>query len=123
MRRGRGQGGLLEALLKQPALVGQRPGVAAPPGPAATQQERAQPMPRPGAVGDHVGAGAAQVPDRFFLNGGDADRHQLPGPVQPRQPPAVARIGLDLVAGGLGISEGAITSRRTCMRCSSRASS
>jgi hypothetical protein len=76
-----------------------------------------------GAIGDHVGAGAAQVPDRFFGHGGDADRDQLPGPVQPRQPAAVAPVGLDLVAGRLGISDGAITSQRTCRLASSRANS
>jgi hypothetical protein len=43
--------------------------------------------------------------------------------MQPRQPPAVPPVGLDLVAGALGISDGAITSQRTCMLASSRASS
>jgi hypothetical protein len=46
--------------------------------------ELAQPMPRPGAVGDQVDAGAAQVTDRFFGHGGDADGDQLAGAVQPR---------------------------------------
>ena len=86
--------GLLEALGKQPALVGQGPGVAAPPGPAVAQQEHAQPVPGTGPVHDHVGAGPAQVPDRFLLHGGDTDRHQLPGPVQPGQPAAIAPVGL-----------------------------
>jgi len=94
VRIGRGKGRLLEALRKQPALVGQRPSVAAPPDPAVTQQEHAQPMAGAGAVHNHVGPGPAQVPDRFFLHGGDPDRHQLPGPVQPRQAPAVAPVGL-----------------------------
>jgi hypothetical protein len=80
-------------------------------------------MPGPGPILDHVGAGAAQVPDRFFLDGGDADGDQLAGAVQPRQPAAVPPVGLDPIAGGLGISEGAITWQRTCMLCSSRAKS
>jgi hypothetical protein len=80
-------------------------------------------MPGPGAILDQIGAGAAQVPDRFFLHGGDADGDQLAGPVQPRQPAAVPPVGLDLVAGALGISEGAITSQRTCRLASSRARS
>jgi hypothetical protein len=61
------------------------------------QQELRQPMPRPSAIGDHVGAGAAQVPDRLLRLGGNADSDQLPGAVQPRQPAAVSRIGLDPV--------------------------
>jgi hypothetical protein len=48
------------------------------------QQELAQPVPRAGEVFDHVGAGAAQVPHRFLLEGGDADSDQLAGAVQPR---------------------------------------
>ena len=102
VRVGRGQGGLLEALGKQPALVGQGPGVPAPPGPAVAQQELAQPMPGPGPVLDHVSAGPAQVADRFLLDGRDPDGDQFSGPVQPGQPPAVPPVGLDLVAGGLG---------------------
>jgi hypothetical protein len=50
------------------------------------------------------------------------DGDQLAGAVQPGQPPAVAPVGLDLVAGALGISEGAITWQLTPMPCSSRAS-
>jgi hypothetical protein len=84
VRIGGRQRRVAEALGKQPALMGQRPGVAAPPDPPVTQQELPEPMPRAGAVPDHVGTGAAQVPDCFFLNGGDADRHQLAGAVQPR---------------------------------------
>jgi hypothetical protein len=106
VRVGRGQGRLLEALGKQPALVGQRPGVATPPGPAVAQQELAQPMAGAGAVFDHVGTGSAQIPDRFLLGGRDADGDQFSGPVQPRQPPTVPPVGLDPVAGALGISEG-----------------
>jgi hypothetical protein len=59
-------------------------------------------MARAGPVLDHVGAGPAQVPHRFFLDGRDPDRHQFSGPVQPRQPPAVPTVGLDLIAGRLG---------------------
>ena len=80
------------------ALVGQGPGTPAAPGPAVAQQELAQPMAGAGPVLDHVGPGPAQVPDRFFLNSGDADRYQFSGPVQPRQPAAVPTVGLDLVA-------------------------
>jgi hypothetical protein len=49
------------------------------------QQELRQPMPGAGAIGDHVGPGSAQIPDRFFLHGGDADTDQFAGAVQPRQ--------------------------------------
>jgi hypothetical protein len=63
------------------------------------QQELAQPVPRPGEVFDHVGAGAAQIPHRLLLGAGDADSDQLTGAVQPGQPPAVTPVGLDLVAG------------------------
>jgi hypothetical protein len=51
-------------------------------------------MPGAGAVLDHVGAGPAQVADRFFLDGRDPDGDQFPGPVQPSQPPAVPPVGL-----------------------------
>jgi hypothetical protein len=120
---GGGQRGLVEALDQQPALVGQRPDVPAPPGPPVAQQELRQPMPGASPVLDHVGAGAAQVAPGLLGRGGDADGDQFPGPVQPRQSPAVPPVGLDLVAGGLGISDGAITSQRTPMLSSSRASS
>jgi hypothetical protein len=123
VRIGRGQGGLLEALHQQPALVGQRPGVAAPPGPAVTQQQLAQPMPGPGAVLDHVSTGPAQVPDRFFLHAGDADRHQFPARYS-RASRRQSRLSvLTLSPGALGISDGAITSQPTPMLCSSLASS
>jgi hypothetical protein len=81
---GRSQGWVVEPLGQQPALVGQRPGVPTPPGPAVAQQELRQAMPGPGAIFDDVGAGPAQVADRLLLDAGDADRYQLPGPVQPR---------------------------------------
>jgi hypothetical protein len=123
VRIGRGQGGLRKALPQQPALVGQGPGIPAPPDPAVTQQELAQPMPGAGAVLDHVGTGPAQVADRFFLDGRDPDGDQFPGPVQPSQASAVSPVGLDPVAWGLGDQRGAITSQRTCMLASSRASS
>ncbi len=70
------------------------------------EQELTQPMPGPGPILDQVGAGAAQVPDRFFLDGGDADGDQLAGAVQPRQPAAVPPVGLDPIAGGLGDQRG-----------------
>jgi hypothetical protein len=89
-------------LRQQPALVGQGPGVAAPPGPAVAQQELAQAMPGTGTVLDHVGPGAAQISHRLLGHGRDADGHQFPGPVQPSQPPAVPTVGLDPVAWGLG---------------------
>ena len=94
-----------------------------PPDPAVAQQELAEPMPGPGAVGDQVGAGAAQVPHRLLGHGRHPDGDQLAGPVQPGQPPAVTTVGLDPVAGAFGINAGAITSQRTSMRCSSRCSS
>ena len=62
------------------------------------QQELAEPVPRPGEVFDHVGSGAAQVPHRLLLDGGDADTDQLAGAMQPGQPAAVPPVGLDLVA-------------------------
>jgi hypothetical protein len=67
----------------------------AAPDPAVAQQELRQPVPRPGPVFDHVGTGAAQVPHGFLPDGRDADGDQLAGAVQPRQPAAVPRIGLD----------------------------
>jgi hypothetical protein len=70
------------------------------------QQELAEAMPSPGAVLDHVGSGPAQIPHRLLGHGRDADGHQFPGPVQPRQSPAVPTVGLDLVAGGLGDQRG-----------------
>jgi hypothetical protein len=80
-------------------------------------------MLRPGPIGDHVGAGPTQVPDGFFLDGGDPDRDQLPGSVQPRQPAAAPPVGLDLVDRAMGLSDGAITWQRTPMLCSRWASS
>jgi hypothetical protein len=78
--------------------------LAGPAGPSAidtavAQQEGLQPSASPAAVIDQVGAGAAQVPDRLLPRGGDADGDQLPGAMQPGQPPAVAPVGLDLVPG------------------------
>ena len=52
-------------------------------------------MPGPGAVGEQIGAGPAQVPRRLLGHGRDADGHQLAGAEQAGQPPAVAAIGLD----------------------------
>jgi hypothetical protein len=103
---GRCQRGLIEALGEQPALMGQRPGIAASPGPAVAQQELAEAMASPGAVLDHVGPGAAQIPHCLLGHGRDADGHQFSGPVQPGQPPAVPPVGLDLVAGRLGDQRG-----------------
>ena len=93
VRVGRGRGGLLEALASsqrswsvsrrcRPARPGRGAAGTCPAGAGR------------GCGGDHVGTGPAQVPDRFFPHGGDADRHQLPGPVQPGQPAAVAPVGL-----------------------------
>jgi hypothetical protein len=56
-------------------------------------------MPGAGAVGEQVGAGAAQVPHRLLGHGRDPDGHQLAGAMQPGQPPAVTAVGLDPVAG------------------------
>ncbi len=58
--------GLVELLGQQPAFVrlGPRGGPAAP-HPAVAQQELRAPMPRAGAVTDHVGASAAQIPYCF----------------------------------------------------------
>ena len=81
---------------------GRRSRPTRPEHPAVAQQELAEPMPGPGPVGQHVGAGAAQVPDGLLGDRRDPDGDQLAGPVQASQPPAVATVGLDLVAGGLG---------------------
>jgi hypothetical protein len=98
--------GVVELLDAQPALV-----LAGPAGPGAVdptmaQQEGLQPSAGAAAVIDQIGPGAAQVPDRFFARGGDADGDQLAGPVQPGQPPAVAPVGLDLVASRSGDERG-----------------
>jgi hypothetical protein len=59
------KGGLIELLGQQPALVRVGPGGGpAAPHAALAQQELAQPVPSAGAVSDHVGAGAAQIPHR-----------------------------------------------------------
>jgi hypothetical protein len=115
--------GVVEALGAQPALV-----LAGPAGPAAVdptvaQQEGLQPSAGAAAVIDQVGPGPAQIPDRRFTRGGDADGDQLAGAVQPGQAPAVAPVGLDLVAGRSWDERGAITWQATPWRCSSRASS
>jgi hypothetical protein len=109
---GCGQGGLLKVLLKQPAL-----------GPAVAQQEPAQPVPGAGAVDDHVGAGLAQIPDRFFLDGRIRMATSSPARCSRASRRQSRRSVLTLSPGALGISEGAITSQRTCRRCSSRARS
>jgi hypothetical protein len=84
---------------------------------------RPAPVPRPGEIFDHVGSGAAQVPDGLLLEGGDADGDQPAGAVQPGQPAAVPPVGLDLVARCPGISDGAITWQLIPMPSISRASS
>jgi hypothetical protein len=100
---GGSQRGLVEPLGQQPALVRLGPGGGpTAPDAAVARQELAQPVPSAGAVSDHVGAGAAQVPHRFLGDGGDADSDQLAGAVQPSQPPAVTLVGLDLVTGRSG---------------------
>jgi hypothetical protein len=82
----------VEALGVQPLLMtaGPRP---LPPDPVVAQQELADPVPDTGAVADYRRACPAQVPDCLFGLGRDPDRHQLPGPVQPGQPPAVPLVG------------------------------
>jgi hypothetical protein len=114
---------LVEPLGSQPRLVGVGPGRPATPGAAVAQQELAQPVPRPGEVFDHVGPSAAQIPHGLLVHGRDADTDQLAGAVQPGQSAAVTLVGLDLVAGRSGISDGAITWQLTLMLCNSRASS
>jgi hypothetical protein len=93
-----GEGGLqlvvVELLGAQPALV-----LAGPTGPGPVdatmpEEEGLQPPAGAAAVIDQVGPGPAQVPDRLLARGGDADGDQLAGAVQPRQPPAVAPVGL-----------------------------
>jgi len=79
-----GHGRLVEPLQPKPRLMLERPGRPAPPHPPVTQQELPQPIPRPGEIFHHVGSGAAQVPHRLLLDGGDADTDQLAGAVQPR---------------------------------------
>jgi hypothetical protein len=118
-----GHGGLVEPLGAKPRLVLERPGRPAPPHPPVTQQELAQPVPRPGEITDHVGAGAAQVPYRLLPDGGDADTDQLAGAVQPGQAAAVAPVGLDLVARRLGDQQGGDHLAADPMLASSRASS
>jgi hypothetical protein len=80
-----GHGGLVEPLGAKPRLVLERPGRPAPPHPPVAQQELPQPVAGPGEVLDHVGSGAAQVPHRLLLDGGDTEGgDQLAGAVQPR---------------------------------------
>ena len=74
-------------------------GRPAPPDPAMAQHELAEAMPGTGAVGEQIGAGAAQVPHRLLGHGRDADGHQLAGAVQPGQPAAVTTVGLDPIPG------------------------
>jgi hypothetical protein len=88
------QPGVVEVLGAQPALVLAGPAGPGPIDATVPQQEGLQPSASPAAVVDQVGAGPAQVPDRFLASGGDADGDQLAGAVQPRQPPAVASVGL-----------------------------
>jgi hypothetical protein len=122
-----GEGGLqlggVEVLGAQPALV-----FAGPAGPgtvdaAVAQEKGLQPPAGPAAVIDQVSAGAAQVPDRLLLWGGDADGDQLAGAVQPGQPPAVAPVGLDLVPGRSGDERGRDHLAGDPLACSSRANS
>jgi hypothetical protein len=105
-----GEGGLqlgvVELLGAQPALVLARPAGAGAVDAAVAQQEGLQPSAGAAAVIDQVGAGAAQVSDRFFMGFWDADGDQLAGAVQPGQAPAVAPVGLDLVAGRSGDERG-----------------
>jgi hypothetical protein len=70
------------------------------------QQEGLQPSAGAAAVVDQVGPGPAQVSDGLLTRGGDADGDQLAGAVQPGQAPAVAPVGLDLVAGCSGDERG-----------------
>jgi hypothetical protein len=103
VRVGGGKGRLVELLPEQPAFVRVGPGArSAAPDPAVAQQELRQPVPGPGPVFDHVGTGAAQIPHGFLLDGRDANGDQLAGAVQPGQPAAVPRIGLDPIPGAVG---------------------
>jgi hypothetical protein len=72
---GGGQRGVVEALGHQPALMGVGPGRPGPEHPAVAQQELTEAMPGPGAIGEQVGAGAAQIPHRLLGHGRDADGH------------------------------------------------
>jgi hypothetical protein len=94
--------GVVEVLGAQPALVLAGPAGPSPVDPAVPQQEGLEPPASPAAVIVQVGAGPAQVPDRFLTRGGDADGDQLAGAVQARQAAAVAPVGLDLVPGRSG---------------------
>ena len=85
---------VVEVLGAQPALVLAGPAGTGTIDPAVAQQEGLQPSAGAAAVIDQVGAGAAQVPDRFFMGFWDADGDQLAGPVQAGQAPAVAPVGL-----------------------------
>jgi hypothetical protein len=74
----------IELLAAPPPLVGLGPrGRPTTPEAAVAQQELRQPMPRPRAIFHPVGAGPAQIPDGFLLDGRDANGDQLAGAVQP----------------------------------------
>ena len=85
------QRGLVEALPGKPLRVLAGPGVLAP-DPVMAQQELTQPVPGTGAVGHQVRPRPAQIAYRLLGLGRYPDRDQLPGPMQPGQPPAVPPI-------------------------------
>jgi len=111
-----------EPLPADPRPVRGRP-VGVAPDPPVPHQHRGQPLLRALAVGQHRGPHPHQVPHRLLRRRGHPDRGQLPGPVQPGQPPRVPLVGLDLVRAPLGISDGATTWHATPIEASSRYSS
>jgi hypothetical protein len=121
---GGAKGGLVEALGTQPALMGQRPGIPAPPGagrgPAGTcpaDAGRGSGL-RPCQPGPGTGHGRL-LPGRWGCGWPPVPR---PGAGAPAAGSPAGR-SWALSPGALGIGDGAITWQRTSMRCSSRARS
>jgi hypothetical protein len=63
-------------------------------------------MLRLGAQPDRVLARPHQIPHRFIVGGGDVDRGEFTGTMQPGQRIAIAPVGLDPIAAALGHARG-----------------
>lgn len=93
---GPSKGGVVEATTAQPLLVGQRPRRAGSIDLTVAEQELGEPMARPGAIDDDVGAGPGQVSDRLFGFARDVHRRELARPIEVHEATGVALVGLDL---------------------------
>ena len=120
VRVGGRDGGVVEGHGGKSASVTFGPFRPSPPHDTVTNEEPAQPVAGPSEILDHVTACATQVAHSLLGGGGDGDRGELTGSVQPRPSSGVPTVGLDPIARALGDQGGATTSQRTPIEVSRR---